>query len=133
MDKKKKIKSEKVKKKSKDIKYKKKPISKALKTDVWNNYFSKLTAKCPCCGEREISAQNYEAGHIKSEKSGGETNINNLIPVCGLCNKSMGTNNFKEFMWDNYKRDFNIISASLKIKKTTGGIADKILGVIGLK
>ena len=40
---------------------------------------------------------NFECGHIVSVKEGGETNIENLLPICSSCNKSMGTENLMVF------------------------------------
>ena len=33
---------------------------------------------------------NFEAGHIIPESKGGSTHIENLLPICSPCNKSMG-------------------------------------------
>ena len=51
-----------------------------------------------CCSTEIISISNFECGHIKSEKDGGEVNIDNLRPICGNCNKSIGTKNMDDFM-----------------------------------
>ena len=39
---------------------------------------------------------NFHCGHITSEKNGGDMTLNNLLPICALCNSSMGSVN----MWD---------------------------------
>ena len=81
-------------------KYKKKYISKSLKIKVWNTYIGKETGchLCMCCKHNEITQMNFEAGHIKSERYGGETNVENLRPICGICNKSMKCKDMREFM-----------------------------------
>lgn len=78
----------------------KKTIPKKLKIDVWNYYIGNEIgmSKCMCCQETEIIQGHFEVGHVVSERSGGATNINNLRPVCSLCNKSMGVKNMLEFM-----------------------------------
>jgi len=62
-----------------------------FKTHVINN-------KCYCCKIEDISLANFECGHIIAVKDGGENNIDNLRPICGNCNKSMGAKNMYEFM-----------------------------------
>ena len=79
---------------------KKEKIPSAVRKIVWNTYIGKdnSTGKCLCCNSEDISITNFECGHIKSEKNGGEVNIENLRPICGNCNKSIGRNNMDEFM-----------------------------------
>jgi hypothetical protein len=73
--------------------YKKKSISSVIRNKVWKKYFSTLEAICPNCQNNSISAFNFEAGHIISEKNGGKTELDNLIPLCSQCNKSIGSKN----------------------------------------
>lgn len=89
---------------TKSGKKKKEKIPAAVRKIVWNTYIGKdnSAGKCLCCDAEEISSTNYECGHIKSEKNGGEVNIENLRPICGHCNKSIGGNNMDEFM-EKYK------------------------------
>lgn len=77
---------------------KRKTIPKALKNKVWDETFgaSKGTAPCFVC-ETEIDSKNFECGHVVSEKEGGKTVLENLKPICGICNKSMGTLNLNDF------------------------------------
>ena len=85
-------------------KKKKEKIPSAVRKIVWNTYIGKdkPIGNCLCCDAEEISNTNFECGHIKSEKNGGEVTIENLRPICGHCNKSIGGNNMDEFM-DRYK------------------------------
>ncbi len=80
--------------------YRKRTIPKTLKINVWECYIGKEvgSAKCMCCQKNEIIQGHFEAGHIISERDGGATNIENLRPICSLCNKSMGSKNMLEFM-----------------------------------
>jgi len=75
-------------------------IPAAVRKIVWNTYIGKdkNVGKCLCCDAEDISNINFECGHIKSEKNGGEVNIENLRPICGHCNKSIGSKNMDEFM-----------------------------------
>lgn len=74
-------------------------ISKSLRQQVWFKYANnKLETKCNCCGLNTINAFTFECGHIVPASKGGKCNINNLVPICSLCNKSMGTINMIKFM-----------------------------------
>lgn len=79
--------------------YKKKSIPKALKRIVWNTHIGEEIGKapCKCCNLTEITQMSFHCGHIIAEANGGETNVDNLLPICELCNKSMGTTNLLEF------------------------------------
>jgi hypothetical protein len=84
-------------------KYIKKRISKTLKNKVWDLYIGKEKgiSKCFCCDHTEINSKHFECGHITAEANNGKTDINNLLPICGLCNRSMGTKNMFKFMIQN--------------------------------
>ncbi len=75
-------------------------IPSAVRKIVWNIYIGKdkIVGKCLCCDAEDISNINFECGHILSEKNGGEVNVENLRPICGHCNKSIGSKNMDEFM-----------------------------------
>lgn len=77
---------------------KRKAIPKAVRTTLWNIHFSEDKAKgnCKVC-DGEIKISNFEAGHIIASASGGTDNLDNLLPLCSLCNKSMGTENLLDF------------------------------------
>jgi 5-methylcytosine-specific restriction endonuclease McrA len=74
-------------------------ISKQLRIDVWNKYIglNMGETKCLCCGIFKIQQLNFECGHIIAESLGGPTTVDNLLPICGSCNKSMGIKNLYEF------------------------------------
>lgn len=78
----------------------KKKIPATLKNSVWNNYIGLDVKKdiCFCCKSEPITTGNFECGHITAECQGGKTNLQNLRPICGLCNKSMGKKNMYDFM-----------------------------------
>jgi hypothetical protein len=75
-----------------------KSIPKAVRIALWEIYFTDDNAKgnCNVCN-CEIKITNFEAGHIIASAKGGNDNIDNLVPVCSLCNKSMGVENLLEF------------------------------------
>jgi len=80
-----------------------KTISKALKTKVWHKYIGKELGihKCLCCNNIDINQLDFECGHILAKTNGGKNIIENLRPICGICNKSMGTTHMFEFMEQN--------------------------------
>lgn len=71
-------------------------IPKYIRDQVWEFYFeNKTQGTCiECSGD--ISVYNYEAGHIQSERNGGEAVLSNLIPMCSPCNKSLGSNDLSD-------------------------------------
>ena len=89
---------------SKIRKYKKKcRIPTTIRNSLWQKYFNKSTeGKCCCCKFEPISRGNFDCGHIISEHNGGLVTLDNLKPICRLCNSSMSTMNMDEFI-KNYK------------------------------
>jgi 5-methylcytosine-specific restriction endonuclease McrA len=72
----------------------------AVRNAVWNQYVGIDLANdvCCCCGSERISRSNFECGHVISRSKGGSDKIENLRPICGLCNKSMGTHSMSDFI-----------------------------------
>lgn len=81
------------------VPYKKEKIPAAVRNALWNTYMGdKKTGYCYVgCGEI-ISTSTMEAGHIHAEAEGGETTLENLRPICSMCNKSMGKTNMMDFI-----------------------------------
>jgi len=47
--------------------------------------------KCPVSWcQNTITVFDFQSGHNIPESKGGKTDLENLIPVCGRCNLSMG-------------------------------------------
>lgn len=81
-------------------------IPKPLREKVWRKYNITLDSLCSICNQNKISAFNFECGHIIPRTKGGDITLNNLIPICSLCNKSMGNKNllyFKSVINGEYK------------------------------
>jgi len=79
--------------------YKKESIPKTIKNCLWINYFKdSRIGVCQCCKREQITIGNFHAGHIKAEAHGGKTALDNLIPLCQLCNCSMSTTNVFDFI-----------------------------------
>lgn len=77
-------------------------IPKTVRNAVWNNYIGETigVAKCFAGCNRHITWQNYECGHIIAQARGGKTELNNLVPICSQCNKSIGVRNLEQFRKD---------------------------------
>ncbi len=78
---------------------KKKAIPAALRKQVWNHYIGAPVGetKCPVCRHNTIDKLGFEAGHVIPESAGGTTTLQNLRPICGDCNRSMGALNMQEY------------------------------------
>lgn len=85
---------------TKDVTPKRKePIPAAVRNSVWIDYHEdSRVGICFCCKRTKIALDNFECGHVISEKNGGQATIGNLRPICSTCNKSMGTKNMNEFI-----------------------------------
>jgi|LakMenEpi03Aug12_release.lakeMendotaPanAssembly.Ray.scaffolds.fasta_scaffold598535_2 hypothetical protein len=81
----------------------KKKIPAVIRRMVWDRYIGEEIGKSVCysCKKMEISQMNFICGHVISEYEGGRTTVENLRPICNMCNLSMGTMNMDKFM-DNY-------------------------------
>jgi hypothetical protein len=100
-------------------KYKKKKIPKSLRSKCWNEYIGESNAMsyCICCGNNIIKMLEFECGHIIAERNGGSLDLQNLLPICGTCNRSMGTQNMEDYVEQYHKeqledfidRNYNVI------------------------
>ncbi len=78
-------------------------ISKAKRRKIWEKRCSKkmMIGKCFVC-KGDIDYDTFEAGHILSHFWGGSTSIDNLEPICSICNKDMGVQNLLQYKTENY-------------------------------
>ena len=77
-------------------------ITGEMRLAVWEKWVGQRTrAKCFCCWQADITMlsnhKTFHAGHIISDHNGGETSINNMLPICRDCNMNMSAEN-----WDDY-------------------------------
>jgi len=74
-----------------------KSIPKKIRDDLWIAYCGEnYNSLCFVCSD-PISVKSFEAGHIIPASEGGSNNIDNLKPICGNCNKSMGVENMIQY------------------------------------
>lgn len=92
-----------------------------MKNAVWDKHVGqdKAVSSCLVCKTNKIHIRSFDCGHIIPESKGGETNINNLLPICKCCNSSMGTKNLIEFR-DKYFGEVYSVSEELKKEKMKG-------------
>ena len=83
-----------------DCEKRKAKIPSKVRADVWNTYQDQNMAigKCCCCKRATIKQADFEVGHVVAEACGGTMEINNLRPICSVCNKSMGRLNMVEYV-----------------------------------
>jgi len=88
----------------------KKHVPKLLKNQSWDVYIGKEkgVGNCFCCNT-EIDSKHFECGHVIPISKGGPDTIENLRPICSLCNRSMGSKNMAEFMKKYLNKQFNPI------------------------
>ncbi len=81
------------------FKLNKKYTAPKLVISVWGRYFgNSVTGICPICDKQIKSGKNgFVCKPIISLSKGGEETIENLRPICNVCNKDMGKKN-----WDDY-------------------------------
>ena len=79
-------------------------ITKSLRKQVWNKCKDNL---CEIC-EDKITEKEFEAGHIIPRALGGQTDLENLIPICFDCNRCMGTRNAYEYKRDVYPHTIDV-------------------------
>lgn len=91
-----------------------------LRVQLWERYFTFDVgrAKCPVCNMNHILQLAFEAGHIVSVAKGGKTTIDNLVPICRECNRSMGTKNMIDFQKTHYPKAVPIKILQNPVEKT---------------
>ena len=79
-------------------------IPKALREQVWVQQIGqRFDSKCKVtwCTNR-INVFDFQCGHNIPESKGGKTTVDNLVPICGRCNMSMGS----QYTIDEWNRKF---------------------------
>lgn len=112
---------------SPDIKqFKKKKIPSRLRKDIWTEYNGYVfNSKCHIrwC-RKSLDVFQFQAGHNIPESKGGSLSINNMRPICGECNHSMGSN---------YTIDeWNALKPHKLFKHEKLGIGSTLVSMIGL-
>lgn len=72
-------------------------INKKLRRIVWrkrNN--DTLTGNCYVC-QKNLQYEEFECGHVVSVFAGGVSSVDNLEPICRMCNSDMGIEHLETF------------------------------------
>ena len=90
-------------------KFIRKQIPKAVKRAVWNKHIGEELGNglCKCCNKTNITQLTFHCGHITAVTNGGTNHMDNLLPICQLCNNSMYQTNLFEFQKDLIDNDIN--------------------------
>lgn len=75
------------------------PIPVLLRQQVWrkrNPQEGGFVGRCYVC-ERAMNYSDMQCGHVVSVFAGGNTNVSNLEPVCGVCNRDMGVQELEAY------------------------------------
>ena len=74
-------------------KKRKETIPVKLREEVWIKQMGRtFEGKCPTTWcTNTITVFDFESGHNIPESRGGPTTIENLVPICSRCNRSMGS------------------------------------------
>ena len=87
-----------------NVTYAKQKIPLALREQVWIKIMGRIfEGKCPTkwCANI-ITVFNFESGHNIPESKGGATVLENLVPLCTRCNRSMGN----QYSFEEWSKQF---------------------------
>jgi hypothetical protein len=72
--------------------------------EVWNTHIGEYIGKilCPSCETNSITPFTFVCAHVLAVSNGGDNSVNNLRPICQLCNSSMYTQCMSDFIMEFY-------------------------------
>lgn len=82
---------------------------------------NKAEGKCYCCEIRTIHITDFQVGHNKAVAKGGSDNISNLRPICGPCNRGMGTMSIEK-----YREKYFVGQSNVSKKVTKRGLLESL-------
>ena len=99
----------------------KREVPKKVRGDAWKKYVGTDNgeAPCLCCRTTTITPFEFHAGHVISETNGGLATVENIRPICGTCNLSMGKRDMREFVNAHYPKNLVDFDKSTYVKKAT--------------
>lgn len=70
-----------------------------LRIKVWDTYIGREIAEalCPLCDCIMIRIVAFVCGHVLATSNGGADTIENLRPICGVCNSSMNNQHMTDY------------------------------------
>ena len=93
------------------------PIPKAKRRAIWIKHMGThiFTARCLSCGSTPIDPFSFESGHIIAHSKGGSDSIDNLVPICSICNRDMGTMDMRLYMRKQFNRILKHVLEHMKL------------------
>jgi hypothetical protein len=75
-----------------------------LRVKVWETYIGLDVGQidCPMCEAVKIYQINFHCSHVVADIEGGECSLENLRPLCSICNQSMGKQNMLDYAKMNF-------------------------------
>lgn len=97
----------------------KKSIPKAVRLRSWDIVYGAEAGLGTCfvCQTKTISKGEFDCSHIIAEANNGSTTNGNLIPLCGMCNRSMGKTNLVEYVNKYHPKNKDIHKILKKIRE----------------
>ena len=82
-------------------------IPQIIRKHVWGFYMgaSRGEGMCMCCKTEKITAFTFVCGHVVAAAVGGLATVDNLRPICALCNSSMGIMDMHQFCLVHFLHD----------------------------
>jgi 5-methylcytosine-specific restriction endonuclease McrA len=69
-----------------------------LRMKVWESHMGEnYRGPCLCC-KRQINTFTFVCGHVVSAANGGTNTIDNLKPICAICNTHMSSMDMEEYI-----------------------------------
>jgi 5-methylcytosine-specific restriction endonuclease McrA len=98
----------------------KEKIPKALREQLWlRDIGKKYEGKCRIVWcENKISVFDFQCGHDIPESHGGQTILENLVPICSRCNLSM-SNTYTIKQWNLLSKPKSLWQRFLKFLRLT--------------
>ncbi len=104
-------------------------ISISKRALLWRKYYpNSLDGVCVACRQRNISIDNFDAGHVISRNEGGSDNIDNLRPICRPCNLAMGTMDMDKYIETNFGSQHKEVNIPKRVDKKDLKSSDKNKG-----
>lgn len=106
----------------------------SLRVKVWDTYIGLDVGQidCPMCEIMKIYQINFHCSHVVADIEGGECSVENLRPLCSVCNQSMGKQNMLDFAKKNFPNSSLIPKDSLKESQFNCDSALKLVSRVSL-
>ncbi len=108
-----------------------------LRKQVWEKHMKDSRSAyglCYVC-RKEIHILEFECGHVLSHVDGGSLDVENLRPICGSCNKSMGSKLLFDYIKEKFPAHYPLVEEDelifrfrkLKVKEVSDETVSKLM------